>query len=118
MSYLVSKSDNRNEYRVYIKSDGLKFDGKIIYSGHKLGVEPNILKDIIDYRIEKMTNNLYFLKYDQVDGVVDYKNTKIWTTGRIESINDDIIESWDSLNREMKNKFGDYSKIIITKVNI
>ena len=117
MNYIVSKSDARFEYRVYIDNDDNK-EGRVIYKGHKLGIDENILLEVIDYRIEKSTGNLFFLKYDQINENIDFKNKNIWNTGRVDSINLNLLESWDSLIRKLKIDNGDYRKIIITKINI
>jgi hypothetical protein len=114
--YLVSKSDNRTQYRIYLENS--EIEGRIVYKGHKLGVDSNLLSEILDYRFEKSSNKIHFLKYDKVDGEPDYRNSDIWIIGRNESIQKNLLDSWISLNQSMREKFGDYRKIIITKVNI
>lgn len=115
--YLVSKHGPRYEYRIYIDNDE-PTEGNIIYRGHKLGIDDKILQEILDYRIEKSTNKVLYLKYDKIIGEINHKNQDIWENGKIESLYKNLLDSWMSLSKTMRSKFGDYRKIIITKVNI
>lgn len=116
MDYIVSKDGPRLQYRIYI--DGKETDGKLVYKGHKLGVDENTLSEILDYRIERSTNKIHFLKYDKIEDSPDYLDLNQWKIGRIDSMNIGLLESWMSLNNKMQEKFGKFRKIIITKVNL
>ena len=116
MNYLVCKKGGREEYRIYI--DGQEVEGTEIYKGHKLGVESNPLLEILDFRIEKSSSKIHFLNYDKVEESVSVQNTNLWTIGRRESLEKNLLDSWMSLNKKMRTQFGDFRKVIITKVNI
>lgn len=116
MDYLVLKQEARKQIRIY--PDGSKFDGQILYKGHKLGVEIDLLTKIIDYRIERSTNKISFLIYEKVSDVVSHVDTTIWKFSSPDSFEKNIIESWESVQRQMENKFGKFRKILITIVNI
>lgn len=116
MDYLVLKQEARKQIRIY--PDGMKFDGQILYKGHKLGVEIDLLTKIIDYRIERSTNKISFLIYEKVSDVVSHVDTTIWKFSSIDSFEKNILESWESVQRQMENKFGKFRKILITIVNI
>ena len=115
--YLISKKCPQFEYRIYIDNND-KIDGQIIYKGHKLGVESNVLNEILEYKIEKSSNTIFFLKYDKIIDTVDHKNKDIWESGTSESMSKLLLNSWTTLSKSMVNKFGEFRKIIITKVNI
>lgn len=117
MGYVKSKSLGRSEYRVYV-DDGQDVDGIVIFKGHKLEPEYNLLSEILDYRIEKSNNRVYFLKYDKMTDDPDFMKSDMWSIGREESVRKNLLDSWISLNQKMRSEFGDYRKIIITKVNI
>lgn len=116
MNYIVFKTTGRKEYRIYLES--AESEGDIIYKGHKLGVELNLLSKLIDYRIEKSSNRILVLKYDKVVDTVSVLDTNIWKIGTSESLDKLISESWESLQKVMENKFGKFRKILITAVNI
>jgi hypothetical protein len=117
MPYLKSKSISRFEYRVYI-DDGQDFDGIEIFRGHKLEPEYNLLSEILDYRIDRGKNKIYFLKYDKVVTEPDFMIGEMWDMGKEDTYKKNLLDSWSSLNQKMRGEFGDYRKIIITKVNI
>jgi hypothetical protein len=117
MCYVKCKSFGRYEYRVYI-DNGQDIDGNVIFKGHKLEPEFNLLSEILEYRIERSTNSIYFLKYDKLIGEPDFMKSEMWNVGREESVKKNLLDSWISLNKKMRSEFGDYRKIIITKVNI
>ena len=116
MSYLISKSNPREEYRVYL--DGENIEGTQISKGHKLGLETGLLLEILEYRIEKSTNKIHFLNYDKVEESIDTLNSKLWTIGKKESLQKNLLDSWISLNRKMRMQFGDFRKVVVTKVYI
>lgn len=117
MNYFITKSSNRIEYRIYIENDS-DIEGTVIYKGHKLGVDDNQLLEILDVRIERSTNKIHFLKYDKVVDLPDRLDLNMWIIGRTESLNQNLQDCWITVNRIMKEKFGDFRKIIITRVNI
>ena len=117
MNYIKTKGDNISEYRVYV--DGTETEGYIVYRGHKFGVETNLLSEILDYRYEKSTGRMFFLKYDKVDNQPNILNLENWEIGKMESSNKNLLDSWISLLKKMRIKLEvDFRKIVITKVNI
>lgn len=116
MSYIVLKSDNRNEIRLYPESN--EFEGTIVYKGHKLGVELNLLSQIIDFRYEKSSNRMLFLKYDKIKEKISLLDRDIWVTSSSESFDKEIINSWETAQSAMENKVGKFRKILITIVYI
>ncbi len=115
--FIVTKKEPRCEYRIYIDNEN-KFEGTLIYRGHKLGIENNILPQFLDYRIEKKSGNIYTLKYDRVNGNPIHTDLSIWNIGGIDSFDKNISESWESCKKCLENKYGTFRKIIISKVNI
>lgn len=116
MSYLVSKIDSKHQFRVYL--DGVDTEGDILYKGHKMGITDDILSQIIDYRIERISDKVFFLKYNLVDIDIDRTNINQWSSGRVDTMRDDLYESWLSLNIKLKSLYGNYRKVIVTKCNI
>lgn len=116
MNYIVFKNTGRKQYRIYI--DGSEYDGDLIYKGHKLGVELNLLSLLIDFRLEKSSGKVSVLKYDKVEGDISMLDKNIWRIGGSESFNSLIKESWDSMQNALEMKFGKFRKILITAVNI
>ena len=116
MNYLISKSLGKSEYRIYKEGD--EVEGYPIYNGHKLAVDSNLLAEILDYRIEKLTGKIHFLKYDKVTSTPNHLDQSMWNIGKKESIEKNLFDSWISLNQKMRIEFGEYRKIIVTRVNI
>lgn len=116
MNYIVSKTNTREEYRVYIDCENT--EGSLIYKGHKLGLESNLLLEILDFRLEKSSNRIHFLNYEKVEDEITTQNSKIWIIGRRESLDRNLLDSWMSLNKKLRLQYGDFRKVIITKVNI
>lgn len=107
MGYIVTKFTPRYECRIYV--EGSDFEGDLIYRGHKLGLEKEILSEILDYRIERSNKNIYLL---------DYNKSEQWLSGRAEDLDSLLQKSWQSLQDKMTHEFGNFRKIIITKINI
>jgi hypothetical protein len=116
MSYLVFKNDSRREFRLYV--DGSEYEGQIIYKGHKLSLEANLLSQLIDYRIERSTNKVFYLQYDKITEGVSHLDKNIWKTSTSESFEKSIMDSWESMQRALEIKVGKFRKILITAVNI
>lgn len=116
MNYVVSKKNSREEYRVYVECESP--EGNLIYKGHKLGLESNLLLEILDFRIEKSSNKIHFLNYDKVEDEISTHNSKIWTIGRPESLDRNLLDSWMTLNKRLRVQCGDFRKVVVTKVNI
>lgn len=114
--YITTKKTNNIEYRVY--PIGVEPEGQIIYKGHKLGVDTTILEQIIDWRIERSVGRIYFPKYDKVKENISIIDASIWDIGRVDNFDTKLVESWETVQNNLKSKIGNYSKIIITKTNI
>lgn len=119
MSFIISKSGPRIEYRVYSDINIDTNTESVIYKGHKLGVDYNLLMEIMEYKIEKSTGNMLFLKYDKSDGIpLNTLDMSMWETGSTKSINRNLMDSWESLCKKIEMKMGSFRKILITRVNI
>lgn len=106
MSFIVMKSTPRFEYRIYVETK--QTEGKIIYQGHKLGLEKELLAETLDHRIEKSTGKIFFKNYETNQFMIE-KSTKL---------DDNITFSWETLEKALINKFGNFRKISITRYNI
>lgn len=116
MDYIVFKNTGRKQYRVYV--DGMEYEGDLIYKGHKLGVELNLLSALIDFRLEKISGSITVLRYDKVKDDISMLDKNIWKVGNSESFESLIKESWESMQNALESKFGKFRKILITAVNI
>ena len=116
MDYIITKQTPRNEWRIYIDSD-IK-DEFVVYKGHKLGVETNILMEFLEYRRERTTNRIYFLNYQKIEKISDSKDMTKWIQGTVDNPERALVESWNSLQSKLKEKKPDFRKILITRVNI
>ena len=73
----------------------------------------------MEYKIEKSTGNMLFLKYDKSDGIpLNTLDMSMWETGSTKSINRNLMDSWESLCKKIEMKMGSFRKILITRVNI
>lgn len=116
MNYLVFKNDSRREFRLYV--EGSEYEGQIIYKGHKLSLEVNLLSQLIDYRIERSSNKIFYLQYDKITDGVSNLDKNIWKISSSESFEKSIMDSWESMRIAMQSKVGKFRKILITVVNI
>jgi hypothetical protein len=116
MNYVVFKTANRKEYRIYV--DGQDYEGVLIYKGHKLSIELDSLSQLIDYRIERTTNRISVLNYEKVKDRVDIFDKNQWLIGTSDNFAQLLIQSWESLLKTLEIKSGKFRKILITEVNI
>lgn len=106
LNFIIIKKDSRFEYRLYLE-DSVDVQGRVIYKGHKLGVNENILSQILEYRLERSTNKLYLLDYDSLSNW--FITTK---SNAVLGLN----KSYESLQSKAEKQFGKFRKIIITMV--
>jgi hypothetical protein len=116
MDYLILKSDNRREIRIY--PEGVYFEGKVIYKGHKLGVEMDLLSKVIEFRRERTSNVMLFLRYDKVTEKINSLDRNIWKVSSLDSFEKEVLSSWDLIKENLEKKVGKFRKILITIVNI
>lgn len=116
MNYVVFKILNRKEYRIYVENT--KYEGLLIYKGHKLGIELSLLSQLIDFRIEKSSNKISILNYEKAKDRVDHLNKDHWFIGTSDSVGKLLMESWESIQKVLEEKCGKFRKILITEVNI
>jgi len=116
---LVLKTTPRNEFRVYAESEEIP-EGEILYKGHRLGVPTDILQNIIEYRVEISKNKLFLLRYEKIEegSMADVRNIDIWKPARVDHMEKELLESWSQINRNMREKIGSFTKIVILKINI
>jgi hypothetical protein len=116
MNYIITKQTPRNEWRIYL--DDESYDGKVIYKGHKLGIDTITLMEFLEYRQERSTGKVLFLDYEKVEDTPDHKVQEQWIVGTSNNIESILEKSWESLLNMLKEKKGNFRKISITKVNI
>ena len=116
MNYTITKQTPRNEWRIYL--DDESYDGKIIYKGHKLGINTETLMEFLEYRKERSSGKILFLDYEKVQNTPDHKDSEQWIVGTTNNIEPILEKSWESLLNMLKEKKGNFRKISITKVNI
>jgi hypothetical protein len=116
MNYIILKAEGRQEIRLY--KEGVDFEGDVIYKGHKLAIESNSLTKILDFRIERYSGKIFFLKYDKITDGVDFLDTKIWIVTNSTNFERNILISWESAQMALELKCGKFRKILITVVNI
>jgi hypothetical protein len=83
MDFIVTKRDTKFEWRVYPQLEE-EIKGDIIYNGHKLGIEPEELLGILEWKIEKITGKIHILDYTKVTDKIDTKNRLIWSISKTE----------------------------------
>jgi len=106
LNFITIKKDPRFEYRFYLENDS-SIEGKIIYKGHKLGVDEQILSNILEYKSERTTNRVYLMDYDTEDRWFVSSNSN-----NLLAIN----QSYESLQSKAEKQFGKFRKIVITRV--
>ena len=116
MNYVVFKISGRKEYRIYV--DGSEYDGVLIHKGHKLGVELNLLSQLIDFRVERASNRISVLDYEKIVDKVNTFDENQWLVGTSDNFANLLIQSWESIQKTLENKCGKFRKIFITEVNI
>ena len=116
MNYIVTKQTPRNEWRIYIDEEVT--DERIVYKGHKLGIEAKHLSEFLEYRTEKSTGKVFFLNYEKVKDTPDTKDIGMWISGNRNNIEEILEESWSSLQSKLKEKKSNFRKITVTMVNI
>ena len=116
MSYIVLKSIGYQQIRIY--PDTSVYEGRLILKSHKLALEPKHLIELLDFRIDLLTKKRFFLIYDKVDNKISTIDKSIWIESQGESFDKEIIESWNSVQRALESKCGQFRKILITVVNI
>ena len=116
MNYTITKQTQRNEWRIYVDDDN--YEGKIIYKGHKLGINTSMLMEFLEFRQERSSGKMLFLDYEKVKDEPDHKDMGQWIVGTSNNIESILERSWESLLTMLKEKNGNFRKISITKVNI
>lgn len=106
LNYITLKKDQRFELRYYPEiSDNI--EGKIIYKGHKLGLNEKLLTYILDYKLERFSNKIYLRNY-----LTDDK----WFSGTTNDTLKIIDKSYESLQDLTEQTFGKFRKVTITIV--
>lgn len=117
MNYVILKNIGFKQYRVYVEHP--EPEGKILYKGHKLGVNPELISQLIEYRYVANKSNILVLKYDRIiDNKVNILDKNTWEPGTSVNFEKMIWDSWLSLLRALELKNGNFRKILITVVNI
>jgi hypothetical protein len=116
MNYIVTKQTPRNEWRIYL--DQKETYGKVIYEGHKLGIETKHLQEFLEYREEKSSGKILLLDYEKVKDEPDHKDLNMWIIGNNGTLENTLERSWESLLNKLKKTNTSFRKIAITKVSI
>ena len=106
LNFITTKKDQRFEYRLYIENVG-EIEGLVLYKGHKLGVQDHILANILDYKMERMSNKIY---------IMDYNSDGRWFASNVSDPKNALDSSYNSLQDLAEKQFGKFRKIIITRV--
>jgi hypothetical protein len=110
MNYLVLRKWRNYEWRLY--PDDSKFEGQVIYRGHKMGVDNNLLLEILD--IKMVNNNLFeILKYDEGD--LNNLRKKVFIKTDKNDLVKTLLESWNSALNKFENQNSNSKRIIVTK---
>ena len=106
LNFITIKKDTRFEYRLYTENSE-NIEGKVLYKGHKLGIDESLLSQILEYKLERTTNKLY---------VLDYESNDTWfVTTKFQPILA-MNKSYESLQSKAEKLFGKHRKIVITMV--
>jgi tRNA U34 5-carboxymethylaminomethyl modifying enzyme MnmG/GidA len=116
MNYTITKQTSRNEWRIYLDQE--KIDGKVIYQGHRLGIETKHLHEFLEFRQEKSSGKVLLLDYEKLKDEPDHKDMNMWIVGNNANIDTIVEKSWESLLNRLKKDNTNFRKIAITKVNI
>lgn len=107
-NYIVSKNQSRLQWRIYTdKSENI--EGKILFQGHKLSIEPPILEQIIDFKIERGSGMIF---------TPDYINENKYFEGGSNSLTKNLNKSWETLKKKIESEIGSFRKITVTQVYI
>ena len=106
LNFITIKKDTRFEYRFYLEGEQ-NIDGKIIYRGHKLGVNESLLSNLLDYKLERTTNRIYLKDYEFEDQ---------WFVSNNSNSIRVLQQSYESLQSKAEKEFGKFRKIVITRV--
>jgi hypothetical protein len=104
LNYITIKKDARYEYRLHIDTQN-EINGIIIYKGHVLGVNESLLMNLLDYKLERSSDIVYFM---------DYSSEDRWFVGTKKNPHPVVNQSYESLQAKAKDIFGKFRKIIIT----
>lgn len=108
LNYIITKREPRFEWRFYVEPT-IGVEGRVIYKGHKLGVNAEILSKMIELKRERTSDKFYLM---------DYESNNKWLTTNTSGLFEALSESYDSLQRLAQQKFGKFRKVTISIVNI
>jgi hypothetical protein len=112
--YVISKTESRTEFRIYTENSK-NIEGKIIFQGHKLSVENNLLEQIIEIKIDRGSGSIYTPDYQKPNDTIDLKG---WFSGRGDSLQKNLQKSWETLKQKIEKELGGFRKITVTIVYI
>ena len=106
MNFITIKKDVRFEYRLYPETQEV-IEGQVLYRGHKLGVDQKLLSNILLFKSERNTNNMY---------IYDYTSENRWFKCNSSDVLLAINKSYETLQTKAEHQFGKFRKVIITRV--
>jgi len=112
MEYFVTKRTNNKEYRIYLEQNS-EITGKILFKGRKELLTVEVLKNIFEYRIEKMPRMFQFPNYEIFDLEQINLKEEYWFKGSdpVELIK----KSWESLENKLESHKPKFKKILISE---
>lgn len=112
MNYIVSNYYGKREVRVSF----MPMDGSPIYSGHKLGIDDDILPSILLFKIERSTKKYFFIDYKKWNDIYSLQRINPMVTDCWISHSDkkkSMMESYNSLITLMDELYGSFKNIYI-----
>jgi hypothetical protein len=111
MKYLVLKKWRNFEWRLYPENSIC--EGQVIYKGHKMGIDSNLLLETIDLKVNN-ANTFEILNYNE--GVLHENRKKVWIKTDKNKLVKTLNDSWNSALEKLESENGKLKKIIITKI--
>ncbi len=105
LDYIIIKKGPKFEFRLYTEINE-NIEGQIIYKGHRLNLDGQLLSNILEYKMEKTTNKVY---------LKDYCSDDRWFIGTKYDASRVINQSYESLQQIAEQQFGKFRKIVITR---
>ena len=101
LNYITIKKDPRYEYRFYTEHIQ-EPEGKVIYKGHKLGIDEKLLASLLEYKMERTRDRIYLMDYDSSDR---------WFTSSSSNIGNTLNQSYESLQSKAENNLVNLEKL-------
>jgi hypothetical protein len=115
MEYLTLKKWRNYEWRLYPEDS--QTEGEVIYKGHKLGLESNLILQIIETRtINK--NSFHFFRYDKDLSNKNTLDKGDWIKTDEKDFLKNLLDSWSSALNKLESDNKKFRKVVVTKLFI